>query len=84
MKFQAYGVDGKTQMEYSMTSREQRWRSGTRTREQVKTNSGFVPRMHSSASRKAVSASCTDKGRPQPTSGGNQRGELDNVGMSLA
>lgn len=59
-------------------------RAGTRPRVQAKTNSGLVPRMHSWASRKAVSVSCADKGRLQPTSGGNQHGESYSVGTSLA
>lgn len=51
---------------------------------QIKTNSGFVPRMHSLASRKAVSVSCTDKGPPQPISAAEEHGESDNEGLSLA
>lgn len=70
-KSQAQRVDGKRQGTDKVTLRELWQRSGMRGQ----TNSGFLPRMHSWAPRKAVSVSCEDKDLPQPCSGGDQSGE---------
>ena len=67
-------------MKDKVTSRELWQRSGM----QGKTNSGFLPGMHSWAPRKAVSVSCADKGLPQPSSGGDQSGESRAMGPSLS